>query len=369
MFIYYYDTNLETHNYTFIQLFNNTPMIATPNKKTIKTLFTNTPNIDKLKQTNNFTLAYRMLQNLLDNTPVTLNNIDLYYHSFKIPKRTGGLRTINAPKDDLQHVLKESYNIFKNVLHALPHNAAYAYTTGRDTLEAVNQHKASNWFLKLDVKDFFPSCNKSLLIKQLTQVYPFSIMLQEKPELMSKLLDLCLLNNQLPQGTNMSPMLTNAIMVPFDYALTKYCEKHGFIYTRYADDLLISHKEPFSYKSIQSIITKLFKTLDYPFQIKKEKTRYGSIKGSNWNLGLMLNKDHNITIGHKNKKIFKAMLNNFLTDLTKNIFWDKIDLHELLGLYSYYHRIEPDYIDYIINQFSQKHNIDVIETIKDQIKN
>lgn len=369
MYINYYDTNLVNKNYSFTQLLNDEPLILTPNENIIKTLRTKQPNIQKLKRNGRIDLAYQKLHLILDNSPVDITNIQNYYQTFKIPKHSGGLRTINAPKDALKFALEQCYDVFKNIINALPHNTAYAYTKGRDSYEAVKQHRTSNWFLKLDIKDFFPSCNKQLLITQLQQVFPFSVMLEEEPGLMSKLLDFCLLNNELPQGTNMSPLLTNTLMVPFDWAFTQYCEKYGFVYTRYADDMLISHKDQFSYKTIQTVIEKLFESLQYPFKLKKEKTRYGSVCGSNWNLGLMLNKDHNITIGHKKKKIFKAMLNNFATDLTKEIFWDKIDLHELLGLYSYYHRIEPEYIGYVVNQYSQKFNFDIIEAIKDQIKN
>lgn len=368
MYINYYDKTLTNQNYTFTQLLNNEPLIIAPNKNTIKTLATDRPDIEKLKTKAQIPLAYQRLHMILDNVNFDIDNMKQYYTTFKIPKSSGGLRTINAPKDSLKYVLEQSYDVFKNILHALPHNAAYAYTEGRDSYEALKQHKDSNWFLKLDVKDFFPSCNKVLIISKLKHVHPYSIMLQEEPRLMTKLIDLCLLDDALPQGTNMSPILTNAIMVSFDWHFTKYCEKHGFVYTRYADDLLISSKEQFSFTSMQNRIENLFKTLGYPFKLKREKTRYGSINGSNWNLGLMLNKDHNITIGHKTKKIFKAMINNFLSDLTKNIFWDKMDVYELQGLYSYYHRIEPEYINYVINKYSQKYQIDVIKAIKDQIK-
>ena len=66
-------------------------------------------------------------------------------------------------------------------------------------------------------------------------------------------------------------------------------------------------------------------------QLNREKSRCGSIAGSNWNLGLMLNKDNNITIGHKNKMKLKAKINNFILDFTNQNFWSIIDTQVLQG--------------------------------------
>jgi hypothetical protein len=65
--------------------------------------------------------------------------------------------------------------------------------------------------------------------------------------------------------------------------------------------------------------------------IKAKKTRYGSIAGSNWNLGLMLNKDNNITVGYEKKKTLNAMLNNFLRDFKNNLRWPRDNVYALQG--------------------------------------
>ena len=69
---------------------------------------------------------------------------------------------------------------------------------------------------------------------------------------------------------------------------------------------------------------------------------------------------------NKKKKLFKAMLNNFICEniLTQNNVWAIIDVQHLLGLYSYYHRIEPDYIAHIIAQFNTKYNVNVLDALK-----
>ena len=368
MFINVIDTNNYNENYKFEDLYNDNITIAKPEYK-IKTLNipTTQKTIDYMNTKHNINMLVNRLRYLLNTIPVDKTNLRSYYNSFTIPKRTGGLRQIDAPTKELEALLRSLYDCFKQY-HILPHNAAHAYTIKRDTMTAVKQHKNSNWFLKLDIKDFFPNCNKELLYTKLKHVYPFTVIDNIDKNMLEDIIDVCLLDNALPQGTNMSPFITNMIMVPFDELLTKYTEKRNMVYTRYADDIFISSPEPFHFKAVTSIVNKSLHTLNYPFKIKEEKTRYGSIKSANWNLGLMLNKDHNITIGHKKKKIFKAILNNFICDLTNGTKWSIIDIQQALGLYSYYHRIEPDYIDYIVERLKQKYGINAITEMHRRIK-
>ena len=68
--------------------------------------------------------------------------------------------------------------------------------------------------------------------------------------------------------------------------LTK--ELRGYTYTRYADDILISKTIEFDW---QEVVRQVQIILPPGLNIKSNKTRYGSSNGSNWNLGLMYNKD------------------------------------------------------------------------------
>jgi ABC-2 type transport system ATP-binding protein len=86
--------------------------------------------------------------------------------------------------------------------------------------------------------------------------------------------------------------------------------------------------------------------------------------GMNWNLGVMLNKDNQITIGHKRKKEFKAMLDNYMRDRKSDTSWDRHDIQVLGGLISYYRMVEKEYIDYLLQQYSQKHSADIEKCIK-----
>ena len=81
----------------------------------------------------NFNEKYEALRN---HTPRS----DLYY-SFHIPKRSGGLRKIDAPNDDLKTALRELKEIFETDFKALYHTSAFAYIKKRSTIHAVKRHQ------------------------------------------------------------------------------------------------------------------------------------------------------------------------------------------------------------------------------------
>ena len=281
------------------------------------------------------------------------------YFKFFIPKRNHKLREINAPNNELKEALANAKDAFQNEIRCLSHVAAHAYIPNTSTLDALKKHQdnQSKWFLKIDLKDFFPSCTPEILYNKLSNLYPFYYLDEHHKELLKKILKISTLNGSLPQGSPFSPLLSNLVMVEFDYKIQELLKntKTKFIYTRYADDILISSQYDFNWKTIETEIAKLLQPY---FRINTEKTRYGSQAGSNWNLGLMLNKDNNITLGHIKKRTLNAMLNNFFNAFNANEPWEISDTQILQGQLSYLAHVEPDYYKYIINKYEKKHSLD-----------
>lgn len=295
------------------------------------------------------------------------------YHSFKIPKSKGGWRQIDAPLDPLMIALRELRDILQYKCYGRYHSSAFAYIKGRCAVDAVKRHQKneSRWFLKLDFSNFFGSTTPEFVEQQLRLVYPFSAIYQNKEGAteLNKALSLCFLNGGLPQGTPISPLLTNIMMIPIDMEITRYVRnvKPHLVYTRYADDLLISGRYSFIWSEVQNELNKILSKYNAPFQIKPEKTRYGSSAGRNWNLGVMLNKDNEITVGHKRKKQLKMQLFNFMKSYQDGNPWSLEDVQALNGIISYYRSIEKDNIDTIINSYSEKFNYPVMKVIKELI--
>ena len=296
------------------------------------------------------------------------------YDTFYIPKKSGGLRKIDAPIPELMTALRELKEIFETNMPACYHTSAFAYIKGRCTIDSVKRHQQneSKWFAKFDFSNFFGSTTEQFVMKMLSTIFPFSEIVKYPAgeAVLKKALNLSFLNAGLPQGTPISPLITNIMMIPIDFKICNDLRKmdEHFVYTRYADDILVSSKIKFDCGKIQDYIIGVLNSFGAPFILNKQKTRFGSAAGRNWNLGVMLNKDNNITIGYRKKKTFKAMCCNYICDKKNGIKWDKHDVQVFAGLISYYKMIEPDYIDYIIKHNNEKFSVDINSLIKDDLK-
>ena len=85
-------------------------------------------------------------------------------------------------------------------------------------------------------------------------------------------------------------------------------------------------------------------------------------------LGLDYNAQHNITVGHKRKRTFKAMVNNFFADWKQQQYWSIEDTQYMRGLWSYYHNIEPEYFDYLVRHLEEKYNLSFHNCVKKTLK-
>lgn len=297
------------------------------------------------------------------------------YSSFHIPKKTGGLRKIDAPNQELKKALTELKGILENDFKALYHTSAFAYIKGRSTVDAVKKHQknSSKWFGKFDLSNFFGSTTMEFVLSMLENIFPFSDFLKTEGgrRELTKALSLGFLDGVLPQGTPLSPILTNIMMIPIDYNISKKLknrEDSTFVYTRYADDFIISSRYDFKFKEIEEIINETLKEFDAPFRINGKKTRYGSSSGRNWNLGVMLNKDNEITVGHQKKKKFKAMLTSYILDRKNGKAWDHNDIQVLDGYRSYYSMIEgKEKIDEILNHIGEKFGANIQQALKEDL--
>lgn len=299
---------------------------------------------------------------------------DLYY-TFHIPKKSGGLRRIDAPNDELMGALRQLKAIFENDFGALYHTAAFAYVRKRSTIDAVKKHQTnqSKWFGKLDLHNFFGSTTLEFVMRQFSMVFPFSEVMKYPAGVteLRKALDLAFLNGVLPQGTPISPLITNIMMIPVDYKLSnglRHLGSNKFVYTRYADDFIISSRTHFRIREVEDFVIRALREFKAPFSLNREKTRYGSSAGANWNLGVILNKDNEITVGYKAKRQFKCMLAAFVQDKLHGISWDIHDVMVMEGLRNYYTMVEGDKIKDIVKSIGEKFNVDVVRMIKAELK-
>lgn len=297
------------------------------------------------------------------------------YKSFCIPKKSGGLRHINAPVAELMDALRRQKTMYEEDFHVLYHTSAFAYIKHRCTVDAVKRHQSnqSKWFAKLDLHDFFGSTTLDFVMSMFSMVFPFSevVKIPEGKAQLRKALELAFLDGGLPQGTPISPLITNVMMIPVDFKLSKAFrdyDKQQFVYTRYADDFIISSKYDFDVHKVEKLVVDTLKGFGAPFSINASKTRYGSSAGRNWNLGVMLNKDNEITVGYKKKRQFQSMMYNYINDKRDGVEWPREDIMAMQGLHSYYRMVEPEAIDAIVLHTNEKLGVDVIRTIKEDLR-
>lgn len=297
-----------------------------------------------------------------------LKDKNLLYDHFKIPKRTGGFRQIDAPHEELQSALRELVMLLDYKFGLKYHTSAFAYVKGRCITDAVKKHQynESNWFLKTDFSGFFPSTTLDFAMKMLGMIWPVCEVVKDEEgrQELRKALSLGFLNGGLVQGSVLSPMLTNSIFIPIDHRLFNELTHHRFVYTRYADDIHISCVQSFEKDKIVNLIKDTLKAFDAPYEIKDEKTHYGSRKGKNFLLGVILNADNDIKIGWKKKKFFKAATTNLIMDYKNGKVWNADDVRHYEGLLSYYRMVEPEYFNELIKHFEEKFQVNVKRIIK-----
>lgn len=328
------------------------------------------------------------------------SNLSSHYSHFEIPKKSGGWRPIDAPDKELSDALIELRDLLKSFMIADYHTNAYAYIPNRCFIDAVKKHQAghpktvvdketgkkkvfvyeNNWAVKFDFHGFFPSTTPSFVLGMMREIYPFALIMQdERGEIeLTRAINLCFLGGGLPQGTPMSPWLTNVMMIPFDTLLTrKLCYgyqmrdriKREFTYTRYADDLMFSCYLSFDYEEIQQIIKNALAFIMAPFTLNESKTHYGNRHSSkNWCLGLMWNQNNEITVGWRNLKNMKVALKNYIDTKKRGESWSLEDLQTFNGKINYYRMVEKDTVNKIIEYYNQKFNVDIDAMIHEDLR-
>lgn len=307
-----------------------------------------------------------------DNEELFKADRNTLFRSFKIPKNSGGYRPIDEPLEPLMSQLYRLTTFLKESCGLLYHTAAFAYIEHRSIADCNMKHikNKSNWYLKTDFTGFFPHSNLEFVMWMASMIFPLCLIceIEEGYIELRKALSLNYkADGTMPQGSPLSPFLTNIVMIPIDYTLFNYFAERKIVYTRYADDMILSAEAKFPWKDCVKHIEDVLKEFKAPYEIKDEKTRFGSVKGQNWNLGLMCTccgDEYRLTVGYRAKKYFKSALCSFILDTLHNKPWDLGDVQHLRGQLSYYHMIEPEYFDNIVATQNKKWNVNVDKMFK-----
>jgi hypothetical protein len=246
---------------------------------------------------------------------------DTHYRRFEIPKRSGGLRAIWAPRPQLK---KAQRWILREILdRMLVHGAAHGFLAGRSIVTNAAQHTNSQVIVKLDIKDFFPSISwrrvkgvfrKAGYREQIATL--LALLCTESPrEVVShedKTYYVALGERCLPQGAPTSPALTNILCLQLDRRLTGIAQKFGWRYSRYADDLTFSFPQDTAETSnISHLLGSIQRVMtDEGFSVNMKKThviRAGNVQEVT---GLLVNGQHAPRVSRTKKRQMRAAIHN-----------------------------------------------------------
>lgn len=269
-----------------------------------------------------------------------LSNKEKAYTTFKVPKKSGGFREINAPSKKMKFIQRW---ILDKILYKLNSgNYAHGFIPGKTIYTNAKVHVNKDLVLGIDIKDFFPSINFGA-------VYNVFKTAGYNPRVSWQLAELCTYHWKLPQGAPTSPMLANLVALNLDKKISKYCTTRNFGYSRYADDITISgsYELPMHKERIIKIIN------ESGFEINNKKVRMLS-KGSRQKVtGLVVN--DKVSIGRNKKKTLRAIVHNVLMNgpIVENRSIDPFFRERIFGYLGYANAIDPEFTSPLIDSLKK----------------
>jgi retron-type reverse transcriptase len=221
-----------------------------------------------------------------------------HYVYFEVPKRSGGTRLLSAPHEELK---KAQRWILEQVLDRLPVTApAHGFVAGRSVVSNALCHIGRDVVVNCDLKDFFPTITFPR-VRGVFEAIGYSpavatvlaLLCTEAPrarvEMEGRTYWVAAGPRALPQGAPTSPAISNQVARKLDQRLGGLCEKLGWTYTRYADDLTLSasagqrEKIPWLLARVRHIAE------DEGFRMNPKKTRVQRAAGRQEVTGVVVN--------------------------------------------------------------------------------
>ena len=265
-------------------------------------------------------------------------------------------RTIYKPSQKLK-----VFHYFLNgfLLEYLPVNqfVSFAYRKGATLQQAVAPHARSRAFYQTDLQRFFDSITSDLIRSTLERA---STPASDLTEHIDHILDLLTINGTLPIGYSTSPILSNACLLGFDDRLAAISEERQWIYTRYADDIIISAGNPQSIRDAKEVVENcLAEKLGDNFVLNSSKSKLTRIGRKVKLLGLVILPNGAVTIDRDVRNRIETLLHFYIRDRSRlaRIFEEERSegmeegLQRLSGLVSYAYAADPLYLEKLRAKF------------------
>ncbi len=296
------------------------------------------------------------------------------YVEFSRSRRNGGrLRTISSPTPGLMHVQRW---LLREILAQVPqHPASFAYERGKSALVAAERHLGAKWLLKFDLHNFFGSIDER-------QVYRVFKGLGYAPLPSFEMTRLCTRPIRgsahitppdadsysisayraggigvLPQGAPTSGALANMVAAGVDSRLSEYGMRQHLVYSRYADDIVLSSLAPFNRTIAESCVADVRRLIvRCGFTMHEKKTRVVPPGARQVILGLVLT-PQGLRLRREVKSRIEAHVRGVevfgLADHARHRRFESIlgMIHHVDGLLAYATDVDPVYAQPLVSRW------------------
>ena len=147
--------------------------------------------------------------------------------------------------------------------------ASYAYKEGSNIQACVARHMRSDVFLKTDIHSFFTTIKKDRMQEKLERIINWRYKRRYKT-LVSTIVDCCYYDEKMPLGFITSPVLSDMYLADLDAC---FADRQDIVYTRYADDFIISASGADAETILQNVLEELrTKLVDFGLELNSKKT-------------------------------------------------------------------------------------------------
>ena len=253
-----------------------------------------------------------------------------HYHTFSLPKKSGGKRSISAPKKRLKQL---QLWLLNTVLQSVTMgDQAHGFIKERSIVTNATPHLNQDIVINIDLKDFFPTISyarvKGLFQKlgyseQLATIFALISTQAETEEVEMDGVRYYVQKGSrfLPQGSPASPAISNLIAHRLDKKVQGLAAKLNFTYTRYADDLSFSTNKE-NEKNIRSLLYFVEKIItEEGFAMHPDKTHIMRKGAQQKVTGIVVNEQLNVPREKLHK--FRALLHNISVNGWQNQRWGK----------------------------------------------
>ena len=198
----------------------------------------------------------------------------------EIPKPNGGTRQLGIPTVQDRIIQQAVHQILSILFEPLFSDSSYGFRPGRSALDAVEKarkfyEEGYRYVVDIDMSKFFDTLNHDLLLEMLRwYIHDERVILLIKSFLKSGMMKNGVVVETeagSPQGGNLSPLLSNIYLTPFDREL----ERRGHRFVRYADDVNIYVKSKHAAIRVMRSCTR-FLEQKLKLRVNREKSQIGS---------------------------------------------------------------------------------------------